>query len=244
VSNRDPDLRQCNTIDELAQLAYDHLDNFSSRGIAAFWSLLVKHVHNQCGDSLVQLNEQLDAILDSTMESIGHFSGRDLATTTLGLAKVMKQVESHGQRSASSLHQRLHTLLIGINSENKQVILGKVAKASLLILSEFDARCLSNLIYSIGLSEYIPKVKDGRTILDVLALAAISKLQHFNPQDLSNMLWSYAKVESSNSLLFKAAGDVIMGMNDLSEFELQHFSNILWFMVVCNCRAVTLTDVP
>jgi hypothetical protein len=54
-------------------------------------------VHNQRGDSRVQLNKQLDAILDSTMESIGHFSGRDLATTTLGLAKVMKQVESHGQ---------------------------------------------------------------------------------------------------------------------------------------------------
>jgi hypothetical protein len=64
--------------------------------------------------------------------------------------------------------------------------------------------------------------------LDVLALEAISKLQHFNPQNLSNMLWSYAKVELSNSLLFKAAGDVIMGMNDLSEFQPQHFSNILW----------------
>jgi hypothetical protein len=229
VSNRDPDMRQCNTIDELVQLAYDHLDNFSSRGIAAFWSLMVKHVHNQRGDSLVQLNEQLDAILDSTMESIGYFSGRDLATTTLGLAKLMKGAESHGQRSdASSLHRRLHTLLIGINSENKQVILGKVAKASLLILSEFDARCLSNLIYSVGLSEYIPMVEDGRTILDVLALEAMSKLQHFNSQDLSNMLWSYAKVELSNSLLFKAAGDVIMGMNDLSEFQPQHFSNILW----------------
>jgi hypothetical protein len=163
------------------------------------------------------------------MESIGHFSGRNLATTTLGLAKLMKGAESHGQRSdASSLHRRLHTLLIGINSENKQVILDKVAKASAPILSEFDARCLSNLIYSIGLSEYIPKIEDGRTILDVLALEAMSKLQHFNSQDLSNMLWSYAKVESSNSLLFKAAGDVIMGMKDLSAFKPQELSNIVW----------------
>jgi hypothetical protein len=80
----------------------------------------------------------------------------------------------------------------------------------------------------IGLSEYIPKVEDGRTILDILALEAMSKLQHFNSQDLSNMLWSYAKVESSNSVLFKTAGDLIVGMNDLSEFEPQHFSNILW----------------
>ena len=175
VSNRDPDMRQCSTIDELVQLAFDHLDNFSSRGIAAFWSLMVKHVHNQRGDSLVQLNEQLDAILDSTMESIGYFSGRDLATTTLGLAKLMKGAESHGQSSdASSLHQRLHTLLIGIKSENKQVILGKVAKASLLILSEFDARCLSNLIYSYCLSEYMPKVEDGRTISELRRRESLS----------------------------------------------------------------------
>ena len=75
----------------------------------------------------------------------------------------------------------------------------------------------------IGLSEYIPKVEDGRTILDILALEAMSKLQHFNSQDLSNMLWSYAKVESSNSVLFKTAGDLIVGMNDLSEFEPQHW---------------------
>jgi hypothetical protein len=87
VSNRDPDMRQCNTIDELVQLAYNHLDNFSSRGIAAFWSLMAKHVHNQPGESRVQLNEQLDAILDSTMESIGHFSGRDLAQLPLDWQK-------------------------------------------------------------------------------------------------------------------------------------------------------------
>jgi hypothetical protein len=163
------------------------------------------------------------------MESIGHFSGRNLATTTLGLAKVMKEVESHGQRSnASSLHRRLHTLLIGINSENKQFILDKVAKASVMILSQFDARHLSNLIYSFGLAECITSIEDGRTILDVLALEAMSKLQYFNFQDLSNMLWSYAKLESSNSVLFKAAADLIVGMNDSREFKPQELSNIAW----------------
>jgi hypothetical protein len=34
--------------------------------------------------------------------------------------------------------------------------------------------------------------------------------------------------ESSNSLLFKAAGDSIEGMNDLSKFWPQDFSNIVW----------------
>ena len=71
-------------------------------------------------------------------------------------------------------------------------------------------------------------VNDGRKILDILAVVAMPKLKHFNSQDLSNMLWSYAKLESSNLLLFKAAGDSIVDMNDLSEFKPQELSNIIW----------------
>jgi hypothetical protein len=98
----------------------------------------------------VKIQEQLEAILTSTIESISQFNSRDHSTATLGLAKVMKQlVESHGQKAATaSLHRILHNLLIGVNSEKKQFILIKVAKTSVLILPEFDARCLSNLIYS------------------------------------------------------------------------------------------------
>ena len=230
ASTRDPDMRQSNTIDELVQVAHDHLDTISPRGMAAFWPSLAKLVQNQRGgNSRVQLDEQLDAILDSTLESIGQFSGRDLATTALGLAKVMKQVESHGQiATTGSLHRVLHNLLVGINSEKKQFILNKVAKTSAPILSELDARHLSNLIYSFGHAECTPKIEDGRTIFDVLALEAMPKLQQFKPQELSNMLWSYTKMESSNSVLFKAAGDSIMGMNDVGEFKPQELSNIIW----------------
>ena len=241
-SNQDPDMRQCNTIDELVQLAYDHLDTISPRGMAAFWSLLMKHVQNQHGDIRVHLNKQLDAVLCITLKSMYNFDGREISTIAISLAKVMKQVESRRQGAATgSLHRILHSLLVGINSEKKQFILDKVANSSVLILSEFDARSLSNLIYSFGLAEYkpnliylcglvecAPKVEDGRTILGVLALAAMSKLHHFNSQDLSNMLWSYAKLESSNLVLFKAAGDLIVVKHDLSEFWPQHFSNILW----------------
>ena len=87
-----------------------------------------------------------------------------LQSIALSSAKVMKQVESRGQKAATNdLHRNLHNLIAGINLEKKQVILDKVAKTSAPILSEFDARCLSNLIYSFGLVEYIPKNEDGRT---------------------------------------------------------------------------------
>ena len=85
----DPDMRKCNTIEELVQLAYDHLDTISPRGIAAFWSLLVKHVQNHSGgNSRAQLNEQLAKILCNTLENMKGYSYRDIATIALGLAKL------------------------------------------------------------------------------------------------------------------------------------------------------------
>ena len=42
------------------------------------------------------------------------------------------------------------------------------------------------------------------------------------------MLWSYAKLESSNSVLFKATANSFVGMNDLNEFKPQEVSNIMW----------------
>jgi hypothetical protein len=227
----DPDMRQCNTIDDLIETAYDHLSTISPRGMAAFWSLLVKHVQNhRGGNSRVQLNEQLAEILCNTLENMKGYSSRDIATIAISLAKIMKQVEPRGQRAATgSLHRILHDLLIGGDkSENKHYIFSEIAVHATPILSKFDARSLSNLIYSFGHAEYVPTVENDRTILDVLALEVMSKLQHFNCQELSNMLWSYAKMKSSNSVLFKAAGDSIVGVNDLGEFKPQDFSNILW----------------
>jgi len=223
-------MRQCNTAEDLVQVAYDHLDTISPRGIAAFWSLLVKHVQNhRGGNSRAQLNEQLDEILCNTLENMKRYSHIDISTIAISLAKIMKQVESRGQRAATgSLHRNLHLLLVGVNSESKHYIFSQISMHAIPILYTFDARCLSNLINSFGHAEYVPKVEDGRSILDILALEVMSKLHHFNSQDLSNMLWSYAKLESSNSSLFTAVGDSIVDTNDLSESWPQALSNIAW----------------
>ena len=171
------EIRTCDsaTNREACKLAYDHLDQLSPRDKSAFWASLPNLLHQWDGKSQFQHNEQLAEILCNTLENMKGYSYRDIATIAISLAKIMKQVESHGQRSATgSLHQNLHTLLIGINSENKQVILNKVAKTSAPILSEFDARCLSNLIYSYCLSEYMPKVEDGRTISELRRRESLS----------------------------------------------------------------------
>ena len=87
-ATRDPDMRQCKSIEELVQSAHEHLDTISPRGMAAFWSLLVKHAHKQDEKSRAQFNEQLDALLARTLQILGQFSGRHLATTVLSLVKL------------------------------------------------------------------------------------------------------------------------------------------------------------
>ena len=87
-------------MEELVQLAHEHLDTISPRGIAAFWSLLVKHLQNQRGDgaNLPNVALQLGAILSSTMESMTAYDYKDIATIAISLAKVMQQIESRGQK--------------------------------------------------------------------------------------------------------------------------------------------------
>ena len=92
-STQDPDMGQCSTLDELGQ-TYDHLDTISPRGIAAFWSLFVKHLHNHYETSQCKLIEQLNAILYNTLENMKGYGYRDIATIAISLAKIMKQVES------------------------------------------------------------------------------------------------------------------------------------------------------
>ena len=217
----------CKTIEEIVQYAYDHLDGSSPRNKAMFWSILPKLLlqnrdgrpsssYHQHG----QINEQLDTILHNTLEDIGRFNGRDIATTALGMAKIVKQVgRFRGEMPPTgSPHQILHDLIVGVNSKRKIFIFEKIAISSIPVLPEFDARSLSNLIYAYALAECDPKIEGGRAFFDVLALEAISKLHHFNSQDLSNMLWAYANVGASNSALFKAAGDSIVALESLRDF--------------------------
>jgi hypothetical protein len=160
------------------------------------------------------------------------FDFRNIATTALGLAKIVKQVGPfRGKKpptGTGSPHQVLHDLLIGVNSENKQLIFGKIAISSIPILSNFDARHLSNFIYAYGLAECVPNVDGGHTLFNVEAVEAIYNLWHFTSQNLSNMLWAYAHVGASNSALFNAAGDSVIALEDLSEFMPQKISNIVW----------------
>jgi len=40
--NQDPDMRVCQSIEELTQMAYEHKDSMSLRGVSAYWTLVSK----------------------------------------------------------------------------------------------------------------------------------------------------------------------------------------------------------
>jgi hypothetical protein len=68
-----------------------------------------------------------------------------------------------------SLPQEAHIkfyMIFSLESTQK----GKIAMLSIPILSDFDARSLSNFIYVYGLAECIPTVDGGRTLFDVVTV--------------------------------------------------------------------------
>lgn len=176
LTTRDPDMRQCNSVGELAQMAYEHLDVLSPRGKSAFWTILSKLLQNRGGrpsetnHKQCPIEKQLDTLLRSTLDGMHAFDYRDIATTALCLAKIVIQVgPSRGKKhTTGNPHQILHDRLIGVKSENKRFIFGEIAISSIPVLPKFEARHLSNLIYAYGLAECIPTKNGGRAFFDLL----------------------------------------------------------------------------
>jgi len=229
--------KDCQTVGRAVQMIHDHLQTSTPRNLSAFWSsvpqLLKKSRFDQV-QNIEQMIHQLDDILAHTLQDINSFDSRDLAQTTLGLAKIVKSVSgTDGKRLPryGTPQRVLYDMIIG----DKEFIFKVLAASSMNILHKFGARYLSNLIYAFGLADYVIKFEDdGSTLFDVFAQAAIPNLHTFNGQDLPNMLWSYANVKVSNSQLFEQAGDSIVKMNNLNEFWPQALSNTVWAYATLN----------
>lgn len=212
---------ECKTLGEALGATYNFVDMLSPRNAAAFWAVVPRllqkqNVQRRKGDGEKQqvMEHQFDRILTKTMEDIEAFSPRDLATATLGLAKIVKHVESSNMRLIkNSPHQILHDLLVGNDGGSKQFVFRHIACASMPVLHKFDARCLSNFVYAYAVANDVPQFEDGTTFYDIVAQVAIPKLGKFNPQDISNLLWSYAATERTNSALFEEGGNTIVALD-------------------------------
>ena len=220
---------------ELSTKACEHLDLdlLSPGGTAAFWTEASKLLQRQSRNRLLDENQnlagQIDKILVHTLENIDGFNQKQIAQTTLAMAKITMNVENGGRKlPKGSPRQILQAILIGNNLETKQYIFSHIAAAAMPVLHKFDARSLSNFIYAYGLVRYVLEFDDGTTFFDTLAAVAIPNLSHFNSHDVSNMLWAYANTKTSNPHLFKEVGDVTIANDMLNSFSPQALSNTVW----------------
>ena len=228
---QDPDMRVCQSIEELTQMAYEHKDTMSPRGMSAYWTLVSKLLHERNNRPSDQMQIQIDELIGQTLRSCETYNPRDMSTIAISLAKIIdKASKSHRRHHYGSPEQILQDVLIGKESKKKEYIFNYIASASVPILYEFNGRDISNFIYAFGLVEEVVLVENGSTFFDMLAEEVLSfdDLDEFKPQELSNLLWAYANVKVSNSQLFKKVADHIVGLDNLNEFWPQHLSNIVW----------------
>ena len=150
-----------------------------------------------------------------------------MAQTALSLAKMTKEVDHHGPgRSQGIHHQILHDILIGQDSREKELSFQSIASVSVTNLSKFDARCLSNLAYACAIAGFDPILENGSSLMQCIAKQSILFLRKFNPQSISNMVWAFEKVGSSNPQLFDGASNSIVAMNNLGDFKSQELANL------------------
>ena len=82
----DPDMRVCQSIEELTQIAHDHISTMSPRGMSAYWTLVLKLLNQRRNRPSNQLQMQMKQILASTLKDIKTFGYRDLAQTSISFA--------------------------------------------------------------------------------------------------------------------------------------------------------------
>ncbi|EJK74327.1 hypothetical protein THAOC_03999, partial [Thalassiosira oceanica] len=218
-----PDFRTCRDVVELADMAHCNLGSMSKRDIAAFWSLLPRLLRNR-GAQDPNLEEKLRSILDSTCDRMHSFQYRDLAQTSLGIAKTISQVSRGKLQYRADNHRQIMRRLL-LSESQYLLIFDSIASSTVDMLNEFDARHMSNLIYSFGLVERNPDI-GGETLFNVFGKAAVKILHTFNSQDISNMLLAFVYVDAKNSALFQKTGEELLGL-DLGEFTEQALANIL-----------------
>mmetsp|Transcript_33227 Transcript_33227/g.69905 ORF Transcript_33227/g.69905 Transcript_33227/m.69905 type:complete len:883 (+) Transcript_33227:64-2712(+) len=242
-ASKGPDMRNCQSIEEIAQMAHDNLDNMWLRDISAFWTLVSRMIknnnhrgdhHNRHGtedqqqQQLQQLTRQLNSVFILTMDSLQTFGPRELAQTAIGFARIANTLDNGGRNQfRGNPHKILQGIIVGQQSQQKDFIFQSIANASMPALSKFDAQCLCNLAYANAIAGSVPAFGDGSTLFDRIAKNGIRKIMQFKPQELANVVWSFEKVGQSNPRLFEEVADQILSLDDIGKFKPQELSNIV-----------------
>ncbi len=146
---RVPMMKDLHTTEDVIVTAYEHLDFMNRRNISAFWTRILQLISKRQPRQKLTFDEMehmLYAIFDNTTDEIEYCGARELTETTLGMAKIVKILREQGvKRREDSYRAILRSLLLSEGMAPNRELFQYLATASMGILNEFDARCLSNL---------------------------------------------------------------------------------------------------
>eukprot|EP00984_Skeletonema_dohrnii_P019134 scaffold9083_cov74-Skeletonema_dohrnii-CCMP3373.AAC.2 len=245
-STRAPMMKDLHSVDEVIVTAYEYLDVMSRRNISAVWPrialLMTKRQPRQqstpsaVGElSFDDMEHMLYTIFDDTTNGIDYCGEREIAETTLGMAKIVKILRQQSKRRGEDISRViLRRLLLSEDMKPNEKLFQFFADASIDKLGQFDARCLSNLAYAYALIDFVPVFDDGSDLFDHIAMSAVEIIAEFNAQDISNFVWAYATMNKPHAVLFEAMGDQVLAFEHLGEFRPQALSNTVWAYATAN----------
>jgi hypothetical protein len=259
-------VKECKTINDLLSTTLQKFDSSSPTTVAAAWnytSILLGSTatNEQKGkkggrkkkrvgvtrrkDEVDTFETQIKSLLDKTADNLFYCRPRDLTTIILALAKIVRMVRPF-DKGQPTIQQAFRNVLVAKDSNFiKERAFRPFSEAANAVLSDLDPRHLSNLSYAYALLEHVPTFNDGSNIFGNIAPIAMKRINQFNPQDISNMVWAYTTIKISQStlfkkvadpvtvdvshpLLFQKVGDLILKKDILQKFKHQELSNTVW----------------
>ena len=234
--------RDFNDLDELFKAVEKSIDSLHDHSMAAVWSRIPqllaplqsqRHRHSVTEEQEVML--LIRAVLVHTLVFMETMQPKELTTIILSMAKIVKIVRQAYQKRRTNIYLRAFGDFLLIDSTYARgIIFDRSAEAANRILKEFDARYLSNLAYSYALLDYNPQLENGSTLLGNIADASIACIHEFKPQEISILVWSYARLSEHHPKLFEKVGVVILEQDSLDSFEPQNLSNLVWAYATAN----------
>jgi ribonuclease HI len=166
----------------------------------------------------------LQTLMNETIQSAVQFNGRSTATVTHSLVKILYLTNSMQKLGEKDFRPLWNALLL---------------RTPILLLSNsFNAQETLNLLWAYAKAADGIKV-DGQ-LLDAIAKKALLGIADYNPQDLSNTAWAFAKMNHEAPLLFDAIARAAPVC--ISDFNPQNLSNMAWAFAKMNHEAPLLFD--
>eukprot|EP00984_Skeletonema_dohrnii_P013444 scaffold5572_cov83-Skeletonema_dohrnii-CCMP3373.AAC.2 len=242
---RVPQMRDFHSVDKVIVIAYKYLGDMDRRDVSAVWARIAKLMkepqskqqvqsssNNNIGaHSFQDMKNMLRKIFDNTANGTEQCDMKALTETIFSMAKIVKILRQQGKsKGEDSSREILRRLLLSKDMKPNRKIFQFFGDASMDILDQYDARCLSNLAFAYALIDYVPEFDDGSDLFDHIAMCAvdIDIRTKFNAQDIANMAWAYATLDIPHAVLFEALGDQIVANEHLGKFNPLALANTVW----------------